>query len=127
MSHVRTLMGSGAAVLVLCAPLLGQLTLSTIRGAAIDPTGAAITNASIELLQLETNAKRQVITNESGDFEIPDLQRGTYRLTARASGFKTWVAEQIVLGTSEIRRINPTFEVGAVGTEITVQAGVALI
>jgi hypothetical protein len=82
-------MKSGAAALVLCAPLLGQLTLSTIRGAAVDPTGAVVTNANIELLQLETNAKRQVITNESGDFEIPDLQRGTYRLTARASGFKT--------------------------------------
>jgi hypothetical protein len=48
-------------------------------------------------------------------------------LTAQAPGFKTWVADQIVLGTSEIRRINPSFEVGAVGTEVTVQAGAAVI
>ena len=68
-----------------------------------------------------------MLTNESGDFEIPDLQRGTYRLTARAPGFKTWVADQIILETSQIRRINPTFEVGAVGTEVTVQVGAAVI
>src|SRR5689334_18057425 len=127
MPHVRTILRGGAAVVFLSAPLLGQVTLSTIRGAATDPTAAVVTNAAIELVQLETNAKRQVVTNEAGDFEIPDLQRGTYRLTARAPGFKTWVADQIVLGTSEIRRINPTFEVGAVGTEVTVQAGAAVI
>jgi hypothetical protein len=85
-----------------------------------------VTNTNIELLHLETNAKRQVLTNESGDF-VPDLQRGTYRLTARAPGFKTWVADQIILETSQNRRINPTFEVGAVGTEVTVQAGAAVI
>src|SRR5215831_4658379 len=127
MPHVRTLFQRGAAVLAFCSPLFGQLTLSTIRGTATDPTGAVVTNTNIELLHLETNAKRQVLTNESGDFEIPDLQRGTYRLTARAAGFKTWVADQIILETSQIRRINPTFEVGAVGTEVTVQAGAALI
>ena len=55
------------------------------------------------------------------------MERGTYRLTARAPGFKTWVAEEIILETSQIRRINPTFEVGAVGTEVTVQAGAAVI
>ena len=127
MPHVRTLFQRGAAVLAFCSPLFGQLTLSTIRGTATDPTGAVVTNTNIELLHLETNAKRQVLTNESGDFEIPDLQQGTYRLTARAPGFKTWVADQIILETSQIRRINPAFEVGAVGTEVTVQAGAAVI
>src|SRR5215467_3893002 len=127
MPHVRTLFQRGAAVLAFCSPLFGQLTLSTIRGTATDPTGAVVTNTNIELLHLETNAKRQVLTNESGDFEIPDLQRGTYRLTARAPGFKTWVADQIILETSQIRRINPAFEVGAVGTEVTVQAVAAVI
>src|SRR5215467_3927690 len=127
MPHVRTLFQRGAAVLAFCSPLFGQLTLSTIRGTATDPTGAVVTNTNIELLHLETNAKRQVLTNESGDFEIPDLQRGTYRLTARAPGFRTWVAEEIILETSQVRRINPAFEVGAVGTEVTVRAGAALI
>jgi hypothetical protein len=126
MTYIRQLTWLPAAVL-LVSPLFGQLTLSTVRGTATDPSGAVIANAKIELLQLETNAKREVTTNESGDFEISDLKNGTYRLTAQAPGFKTWVADKIALATSEIRRINPALEVGAVGSEVTVQAGAAVI
>src|SRR6266851_7033757 len=109
------------APLLFCGPIYGQLTLSTVRGTATDPTGAVVANAAISLTNLETNAKRDVLTNEAGDFEIPDLQRGKYRLSATASGFKTFVADGIILEGSQIRRINVTLEVGAVGTEVTVQ------
>src|SRR5262249_5969555 len=109
--------------LALSLPLFGQLTLSTVRGTAMDPTGAVVAGADITLTNLETNAKREVKTTGAGDFEIPDLQRGTYRLTATAGGFKTFVADEIILEGSQVRRINVTFEVGAVGTEITVNAG----
>jgi len=115
------------AALVVCSTLLGQLTLSTVRGTAMDPTGAVVAGASITLTNLETNAKRDVKTGDTGDFEIPDLQRGTYRLSATAAGFKTFVADDIILEGSQVRRINVTLEVGAVGTEITVQAGAAVI
>ena len=115
------------APLLFCGPVHGQLTLSTVRGTATDPTGAVVANAAISLINLETNAKREVLTNEAGDFEIPDLQRGTYRLSATASGFKTFVADGIILEGSQIRRINVTLEVGALGTEVTVQAGAAVI
>src|SRR6202162_5842469 len=115
------------AALVACSTLLGQLTLSTVRGTVIDPTGAVVSAAAITLTNLETNAKRDVKSSDTGDFEIPDLQRGTYRLSATASGFKTFVADDIILEGSQIRRINVTLEVGAVGTEVTVNAGAAVI
>ena len=114
-------------ILVLCAPVFGQLTLSTIRGTATDPSGAVVADAKITLTNLATNAKRETATNASGDFEIPDLQRGTYRLTATAGGFKTFVVDDIILQGSQIRRLNATLELGAVGSEVTVTAGAALI
>ena len=107
--------------------LLGQLTLSTVRGVATDTTGAVVAGAGITLTNLETNAKREVKTNGEGDFEIPDLQRGTYRLSAGAAGFKTVVVDDIILEGSQIRRVNITLEVGSVGTEVVVRAGAALI
>ena len=119
--------GGLLALLVFCAQSSGQLTLSTVRGAATDPTGAVVAKAAISLTNIETNAKREVVSGDSGDFEIPDLQRGTYRLTATASGFKTFIADRIILEGSQIRRINVTLEVGGVGTEVTVVAGAAVI
>ena len=56
-------------LLLLCAPSSGQLTLSTVRGTASDPTGAVVANAAISLTNMETNAKREVLTGDTGDFE----------------------------------------------------------
>ncbi|HWB97811.1 MAG TPA: TonB-dependent receptor, partial [Bryobacteraceae bacterium] len=86
-----------------------------------------VAGADISVTNLETNARRSVKTNNSGEFEVPDLPRGRYRLNATAAGFKTFVADEIILEGSQIRRVNVTLEIGAVGTEVTVQAGAAVI
>ncbi len=115
------------ASLLLWTPLGAQLNVSTLRGTATDSTGAVVANADVTLVNLETNLKRVTRTNESGDFEIPDLLRGTYRLTANAPGFKAFVADNIILETNQIRRIDVAFEVGAVTAEVTVSAAAAVI
>lgn len=107
--------------------LMAQLTLSTIRGTATDPSGAVVAGAEITLVNLETNFQRSVPTSDSGDFEIPDLQRGTYRLTAAKTGFKNFIADNILIEGQQIRRINVAFELGAVGAEVTVRADAAVI
>jgi hypothetical protein len=107
--------------------LLAQLTTSTIRGSAADPSGAAVANANVTLTNLGTGISRAVVTNENGDYEIPDLQRGSYRLNASAPGFKGFVAENIILESNQTRRIDIGFELGTVGAEVTVQADAAVI
>src|ERR1051326_4301477 len=108
-------------------PVSAQLTVSTLRGTAVDQTGAVVVDAEIKVVGTETNLSRSVKTNENGDFEIVDLPRGTYRLTGAHPGFKTFVAENIVLESSQIRRIDVAFELGATGVEVTVQANIAVI
>jgi hypothetical protein len=116
-------------VALLLAPALSfaQLTTSTVRGHVSDPTGAAVVGAIIKLANTETGAERTTPTNNDGDYEIPDLLRGTYRLTATMTGFKSFVADNIVLESAQIRRIDAALELGAVGTEISVQANAAVI
>jgi hypothetical protein len=114
-------------LLLSCAASPAQTALSTIRGTAIDPTGALVVNAEVTLTNLATNLRRTAATNEAGDFEIPDIPRGTYRLVAAREGFKNYVADNIILESSQVRRINISFELGAVGTEVTVRADAAVI
>src|SRR5579863_2821236 len=83
-----------------------QLTVSTLRGTITDPAGAVVVHAKITALNQETNLNREVLTNGNGDYEIPDLPRGTYRLSATQTGFKTFVADNVVLESSQIRRID---------------------
>ena len=44
------------------------------------------------------------MTNDNGDFEILDLPRDSYRLTATKPGFKTFVAENLLEAVREIIR-----------------------
>src|SRR5437588_5668653 len=104
-----------------------QLTVSTLRGTATDQTGAVVAGAEIKVVAAGTNFSRSIMTNENGDFEILDLPRDAYRLTATKPGFKTFVAENVVLESSQVRRIDVGFEVSAVGGEITVHADAAVI
>jgi hypothetical protein len=118
---------SGLLYLLAASSAFAQLTVSTIRGSVADPSGAAVAKASITITNLGTNVSREALTTESGDFEIPELQRGSYRLTAASAGFKKFVADNIILESNQIRRIDVTFELGAVGSEVTVQAAAAVI
>ncbi len=114
-------------LLLVPAFALAQLTTSTIRGHVSDPSGAAVVGAQIRLVNTGTAVERSVSTNQDGDFEIPDLLRGTYRLTVSVAGFKSFIAENIELESSQIRRIDARLELGSVGTEVTVDASAAVI
>jgi hypothetical protein len=66
-----------------------QLSTSTIRGHVADPTGAAVAGAPVKVVNIQTTVERAVATNGEGDYEVPDLQRGAYRITVAQAGFKT--------------------------------------
>src|SRR5258708_1095928 len=108
--------------------LFGQLLLSTIRGTVSDASGADVVGANVTVSDVKTNGTvRAARSDGAGKFEVPGLVTGVYRVTAEAAGFKTFVAENIVLEGSQIRRIPIHLEVGQLAERITVQAGVSPI
>ncbi len=115
------------AIIAGCCILPAQLTVSTIRGSATDPSGAPVVGAKIVLVNIATNIERSANTNEHGEYEIPDLKVGTYRLSASVPAFKTFIADNIILETNQIRRIDIAFELGSVSSQITVEAGASVI
>ena len=117
-----------AMILLIPGPAGAQTqTLSTIRGTATDASGAAVPGVSLTLVQVDTNFSRTSSTTATGDYEFPNLQRGTYRLTATIQGFKTYVAENIILESSQTRRLDIPLEVGGAQTVVTVRSDAAVI
>ncbi len=113
---------------MLCGALIAQTEIfSTIRGTATDESGGALPGVTIKLVQLETNVERTFTTGDTGDYEIPQLRPGTYRLTATLPGFKTLVADQIIVDSSQIRRLDLPMKVGGADTEVTVEGNAAVI
>ena len=120
MVRLRTRWIGACLAMALCAAAFGQGDLSTVRGTVSDPSGALAPNVVIELVNTDTNNSRKIVTNENGDYEIPYVPLGTYRLSATAPGFKNFVVDDIVIRARELRRVDVVLELGAVGAEVTV-------
>jgi len=124
----RTILRVTVLVALLAVSAFGQSsTFATITGTVRDSSGALIPAAEIEVTHIETGYVFNSQSNEAGQFTVANLREGTYRLAARAPGFKEFVADNILLNSRDTRRINVTLEVGAVKQTIEVTAGASLI
>jgi hypothetical protein len=114
--------------LLFCANLgFAQTDLATLRGVVTDQTGAAVPKAKLTLVNLGTNISRESESSENGDYEIPYVVQGTYKLSVTLQGFKNFVANDVLIRAREMRRIDVKLELGAVGSEVTVTGGGAVI
>jgi len=115
-------------LLVLCPSLLlGQATFGTITGSVTDSTGAVIPNAAVQVTNEGTNVSRSVISSASGSYEVPNLNSGRYRVTAKQPGFKTFTVQGIEVAALRTVRVDVRLEVGEVGTEVTIQGAAPVI
>ena len=70
---------------------------------------------------------RALTTDNNGNFEAPDLKNGTYTIKVSMQGFKTAVLDNVILESSQVRRVEVTLAVGGVTEQVTVEAGAAAI
>jgi hypothetical protein len=84
-----------------------------------DPSGAAIPNASVTLIDSTTNAKTEQPTNASGWAKLVNLQPGRYRIHVAAPGFLA-ATEHVTLSAGEHVGIETRLNVVIVGEVIEV-------
>jgi outer membrane receptor protein involved in Fe transport len=94
----------------------------TILGTVTDNSGAVVANAGVEVANTATNVANHVQTTSSGDYTIPYLQPGTYRVTVQASGFQKSITENVTLVVAQQARVNVAMKPGAVSETVQVEA-----
>jgi len=109
-----------AALLCAVVPLSAQEARGTIVGRIMDPSGAAIPGASVEVTHKAMGTKIPVTTNEVGFYQVPYLIPGLYQITVQAAGFKTAIRDNIEVRVNDRLEINITLEVGAQAESVTV-------
>jgi len=80
--------------------------LGTILGTVTDGTGAVVSNAQIEIEDLETRLVRKLMSDVRGNYEASDIKSGSYSVTVSSKGFSTIVVKGVVLHGSETVRVN---------------------
>ena len=98
-------------------------SLSSLTGTVVDPTGAAVPDASLTLLSVESSTLREVRTDAQGRYLFAGVKPGEYRLTAKKSGFADVSVQKVQLLVNTPGTLNITFEtVGSVAQTVEVSA-----
>lgn len=124
----RLSLAAGAvALLTVLIPAGAQETRATLTGHVADPTGATIPGASIIITNTATGVKTTVTSNSAGDFTIPFLQPGPYKVEVSSSGFRNYVHNGIVLQTEQTVTENVKLAVGATTEVVTVEGAAPMV
>jgi hypothetical protein len=115
----------GLLALLLCAvalPAIAQLDTGSIVGVVRDKSGALLPDSTVTVTNTRTGRSYQVQTNGSGEYEVPGLPAGSYRVSAEHAGFKTSIVNGIVLYATDRRSVDTTLDVGQISEQVTVTA-----
>jgi hypothetical protein len=111
----------------LCLPLTAQTTSGQILGSVTDSTGAAVAGAAVIVTDTQRGTIRAATTGASGDYAVPELEPGTYKVRAEAKGFKTVERPNIVLEVAQDLRVDMALPTGGVNETVVVTDEVPLI
>jgi Carboxypeptidase regulatory-like domain/TonB dependent receptor-like, beta-barrel len=106
---------------------LGQVATGNIRGTISDPSGGVLPNCTVTVVHTNTGLTREVNTNESGDFNVPSVPVGEYKVTAGVRGFQTKTLTGLVLQVDQTAIVPITLEPGAVTQTVEVTAAAPVL
>ena len=116
-----------ASMLVAGNAAFAQETRGTILGTVRDTAGAVIFGATVTVTNTGTNISNQVVSSDSGAFEVPYLTPGTYTLSVDAKGFKKSLQHGIAVNVGSRANIDVTLELGVVTESVVVMAAAPLL
>jgi hypothetical protein len=114
-------LGNGAS------PLFAQVDRGTIVGAVTDSSGAVVPDAKVQVVNINTNATTDLLTNSAGLYTAPNLPLATYRVVFQKSGFGQIVREPIEIRAGSEIRVDATLTVGNTKESVTVSTEAPLV
>jgi hypothetical protein len=105
--------------------LSAQNTSAELQGTIRDMTGAPIPKATISIRNSGTGVTRSAMSDNTGIFNLPDLQPSDYEMTVSARGFATQHVTNIGLDVGDQQVLNITLTPTVVETTVEVKADAA--
>ena len=116
-----------ALLVCLCASLAFSQGIGRIDGTVTDPSGAAVPGADITVTATATDQIFKTTTNEKGEWQIIQLDGGTYRVSVTKPGFKVASAANVQVTAGEPTTLPTKLEVGQATETVTVQSGAEVV
>lgn len=126
MSSQRSLV-VGAVVVVLLFASAAWAQNAQVIGTVKDQTGAFTPGATVTARNQDTGLTRTDTTNERGEFRLPALPPGVYKVTAELSGFTTEARPDILLTIQQTAALVFVLKPATVAETVTVTGEAPII
>ncbi len=103
------------------------MAIAQVSGNVTDPTGSAIVGAQVQMIDTERQSVHNTVTDNSGQYVLPALPVGPYRLEVHVPGFKDYAQTGLVLQVNNNVQINVPMQVGSVSEKVEVSATASMV
>ena len=98
-----------------------------LNGRVTDESGAVLPGVTVTATQADTGFTRTVVTDDAGNWVMPNLPTGPYRLEVSLQGFRTYIQTGIVLQVDARPTINAALAVGNIEETVSVEAATPIV
>lgn len=113
--------------LAICVTAYAQEFRATLAGRIVDPAGAAVADAKIEVKNADTGQVSTTTSGDDGSYTVAFLTPGNYVVTVEKSGFNKVVREGVHLDVAQRAVVDIQLALGEVSQSVTVSAGAELL
>src|SRR5581483_11063769 len=116
-----------ATLLLFSVSVCAQTTAGRILGTLTDQSGAALNGATITVTDIQRGTSRMATTDDTGNYAVPDLQPGTYKVHVEAKGFKSSERPSVPIEVATDVRADFSLQPGQVTEIVTINEEVPLV
>jgi hypothetical protein len=119
---------SGTLLVLAATALSAQVrTVGRIVVTVEDPTGAAVPQAGLTLVDSASGQTREGVSGKDGEYVFVDLPNGIYKLNVTVTGFKTGVFPNIKVDVGGTTNVAAKLEMGNVAETIVVEGAAEIL
>jgi hypothetical protein len=105
---------------------MGQAVTATLSGKITDSSGGSVAKATISISNTATGFSRTAQSSDTGEYSIPSLPAGEYKLTVEFTGFRGQTKD-ITLQVGQTAVLDFTLSPGQVSEKVEVEATSELV
>jgi len=121
-------LSSVLSLCLICSTLVSaQSTGGRILGRVADSTGAVLAGVKVTATNEATGAIRSVLTSDSGDYVLVEVQPATYTIQYELTGFKKNVQKGIIVDVNQVVTLNSSLQIGGSQEVVEVSSEVAQV
>ncbi|HZG53602.1 MAG TPA: TonB-dependent receptor, partial [Pyrinomonadaceae bacterium] len=106
---------------------LAQITEATLKGKVFDANGNVVVTSAITAENEETGQVRTAAADSDGSFTLASLPPGSYRVTVRMAGFKTYEQRALRLSVGQTTELVARLATGEISETVEVASGAAAV